>query len=332
MMKSRLPRGAASALPLAAALLCGALTFWILFTDFLAPFYVQGPPPGASEAAFRRALDREIPLILHRYRVPGMVIGTIVHGDPGQLYPYGVADTARGAPMTGRTVFQVASLAKSVTAWGVMTLVDAGKIDLDQPAERYLSAWPLAQSAFPSGAVTVRQLLTHTAGVNGGDDRFRGPGERAASPAELLAGMGPRDGGRPTRATLVAPAGKTFLYSPAGYTVLQMIIERQSGRPFQAYMRDAVLRPLGMMSSSYGWDPELRAATATPYLADGRARPILLPQDVAADGLFTTAADLTRFVAAPVDGRILPVGAGVISDRTARCRATIRMRVARQSR
>ncbi len=303
---------------MAAALLCGCLAFWSLFTDFLAPFYVQGPPPGASEAAFRRALDREVPRILQRYRVPGMVIGAIVHGDPGQLYPYGLADTSRGAPMTGHTVFQVASLAKSVTAWGVMTLVDAGRIDLDQPAQRYLTAWPLAKSTFPASAVTVRQLLTHTAGVNGGDDEFRRVGERPASPAELLGRMGPVTRGRPTRATLVAPAGKTFIYSPAGYTVLQMIIEQQSGRPFQAYMRDAVLRPLGMMSSSYGWDPDLRKEIATPYLSDERAGSIRLPQDVAADGLFSTAADLIKFVAAPVDGQGLPAGAGVISVKTAR--------------
>ena len=83
-----------------AALLSGALVFWFLFTVCLAPFYVTGPPPGASEAAFRQALDREVPRILHEFRVPGMAIGTIVHGDPGPVYAYGLADKARRRPMT----------------------------------------------------------------------------------------------------------------------------------------------------------------------------------------------------------------------------------------
>ena len=315
---SSVRRANPSALPAAGALLAGCLAFGVLFTDLLAPLYVKGPPAGATEAAFRRDLDRQIPLILDRYRVPGVVIGTIVHGDPGQIYAYGVADKSRGTPMTGRTVFPVASLAKAVTAWGVMTLVDAGKIDLDQPAERYLAHWPLAVSKFPSGAVTVRQLLTHTAGVNGGDDEFRRPDERPADPAELLGRSGPMVSGRRGQATLVAPAGRTFLYSPAGYTLLQMLIEQQTGRPFADYMRDAVLGPLGMTSSTYQWTAAPPRAVATPYLSDGASQPVRLAQDVAADGLFSTAEDLVRFVAAPVAGQDLPVGAGVISDRTAR--------------
>jgi CubicO group peptidase (beta-lactamase class C family) len=298
--------------------LAGGLVFWLLFTHDLAPLYAQGPPPGAPEAAFRRALELEIPRTLHEFRVPGIAVGTVIHGDPGQVYAYGLADKARGRPMTGRTVFQVASLSKSVTAWGVLTLVDSGKVDLDQPARRYLGAWPLASARFPSNAVTVRDLLTHTAGVNAGQDEYRRPGEPASSPAELLAREGAGDRGRPTPATLVAPAGKTFIYSTPGYTILQMLIEHQSGRPFKAYMRDDVLQPLGMTSSSYAWDVGLRNATATPYLSDGRASPMLVPEDAAADGLFSTVGDLVKFVAAPVPGRGLPAGAGVISDKAAR--------------
>ena len=300
--------------PIRVATILGLLIVCTLVTNCLAPFYVKGPPPSAPESAFKAALDREVPGILKHYGVPGMAIGTVLHGDPGQIYVYGLADVARKRPITAGTVFQVASLSKSVTAWGVLTLVDKGKVDLDQPVQRYLARWPLAPSPYPSREVTARRLLTHSSGMNAGEDEFRKASEPAATTLELLRREGEPKDGKPTPAALTGPAGKAFLYSAPGFTVLQLMIEQQSHRRFADYMRDAVLRPLGMKSSDYGWNLRLREATATPYLNDGRPSDLLIPQDAAADGLFSTVSDMVQFVAAPMPGEGLPTGAGVISN------------------
>jgi len=291
----------------------GCLVLYVLVTQSLAPFFVQGPRAGASEAAFKASLDRAVPQILSRYRIPGAAIATVVNGAPARVYAFGFADIEHHRRVTPQTVFQVASISKSVTAWGVMTLVDSGKIDLDQPAERYVASWPLASSRFPAKGVTPRLLLTHRSGLNAGEDEFRKPSDRAATPAELIAREGPPEQGRPGRARLVGRAGADFIYSVPGYMLLQMIIEHQSGRPFGGFMHDAVLQPLGMTTSSFDWDPRLRNETATPYLAGGRPSAVRVPQDQAADGLFSTAGDLARFIAAPLPDAQLPAGAGVLS-------------------
>jgi CubicO group peptidase (beta-lactamase class C family) len=300
--------------PMRVATMLGLMVVCVLVTNCLAPFYVRGPASGAPESAFKAALDRQVPRILGQYGVPGMAIGTVLHGDPGQLYVYGVADVAKQRPVTPGTVFQVASLSKSVTAWGVLTLVDKGKVDLDQPVQRYLAKWPLAPSPYPSRAVTARRLLTHTSGMNAGEDAFRNPSEPTPSTLDLLSREGPPSDGKPTPAVLAGPAGKAFVYSVPGYTLLQLMIEQQSHRRFADYMRAAVLRPLGMTASDFGWDPKLRDVTATPYLEDGRPSDVVIPEDAAADGLFSTVNDMVQFVAAPMPGQGLPTGAGVISS------------------
>lgn len=73
-----------------------------------------------------------------------------------------------GKPVDGDTLFQVASLSKLITAWGVMTLVESGKLDLDAPVWKYLKRWQLPASKFDNNGVTVRRLLSHTAGLTDG--------------------------------------------------------------------------------------------------------------------------------------------------------------------
>ncbi len=295
----------------------GLTVLLVLATNSLAPFFVRGPAAFTPENEFRDRLESEVPRILDHYRVPGVVLATVIKGAPARVYAFGMADVAHHRPMKVDTIFQVASISKSLTAWGVLTLVDQGKVSLDEPAQDALRAWPAPPSAFPARAVTIRHLLTHRSGFNAGDDEFRRPEEPPASPAALLAREGPVVRGRPTPAALVAPAGGQFVYSVPGFTTLQMIIENQTGRPFAAYMKDAVLEPLGMSTSGFLWDPTLRERTATGYLKEDLPADLLVAQDLAADGLYSTAGDLARFIAAPMADDRLPAGAGVIRPESA---------------
>ena len=278
----------------------GALVVVFLATYSLGGIFALGPASGAPEATFRAQLDRSVPRILEHFHVPGMVVATVVHGRPVGAYAYGWADLSRHRPMRPDTVFRVASISKSLTAWGVVRLADTGRIDLDHPAEDYLPSWPLPKSPFPTRAVTISGLLSHTAGLNAGEDTFRRTDQPPLSAPEVLATPIADAGATPLPARLEAPAGQSFVYSVPGYALLQMVVEARTGRPFDDYMKSEVLQPLGMTSSSFQWDAALRERTATPYLGGGQPRPVLIPQDEAADSLFTTAPDMARFVAAPL--------------------------------
>jgi len=289
----------------------GVVVFAFLMMFAISPYYAGVSARGGSEVLFKDALDRSAPAILGHFDIPGVVVATVVNGAPSHTYAYGYANLERRTPMTPDTVFRVASISKSLTAWGVMRLAEQGQIDLDGPAERYLNRWPLAISPFPTSAVTVRRLLNHTAGLNAGADTFRNPDQPMLTTRTLLEAR-LADG----RAALVRPAGDAFEYSVPGYSLLQMILEDRTGQSFNSYMKSAVLRPLGMTSSSFDWDAALRGRTATPYLDDGRPSAVTIPDDQAADSLFSTATDIARFIAAPLPDPRLPAGAHVISARS----------------
>lgn len=273
------------------------VAIWVLWVS--APFVGARPSPTQDAAAFKRHLDARAPSLLERFGVPGVSIATVAAGQPADAYAYGFADLAQRRPMTSDTVFEVASISKSFTAWGVMGLVEADRLALDAPVERYITPWPMLDSSFAREAVTVRRLLDHTAGVNPGNLGVRDPDEPPLSTRDVLRGLGQHpalETAGPTR--LEFPAGQRFLYSNPGYTLLQLAIEQQTQQPFAGFMKRAVLDRMSMTSSSFDWDAALRARTATPYGFDGSASLITILNDQATGSLFSTAPDLAKFIAA----------------------------------
>ncbi|HZG69185.1 MAG TPA: serine hydrolase domain-containing protein [Herpetosiphonaceae bacterium] len=252
-------------------------------------------------AELTQQLDREVPGLLRTYRVSGTALAVIEHGTVAHAQGFGVADVAAGTPMTGDTVFQAASISKAVTAWGVMRLVEQGKLQLDAPAEQYLTRWHIPPFAFDGQGVTIRRLLSHTAGLStGASTGYNGfePGEPLPTLEESLAGKTRPAGG----VQIVSAPGTSFSYSGANYLMLQLVIEEVSGQSFSTYMQQEVLAPLGMTRSSYTWSPALQPATAQPYDAWGRQLPSHTFTEQAVGGLYTTAADLGRWVAAHLPG------------------------------
>ncbi len=222
----------------------------------------------------------------------------------------------RGAPVDRDTLFQVASLSKWVTAWGVMKLVEQGKIDLDAPVSRYLTRWRLPAGEFDNEQVTVRRLLSHTAGLTDGLG-YAGfpPGEPLQSlEASLTQAADASPGAAGSVRVGMAPGG--FEYSGGGYTLLQLIVEEVTGQTFNDYMRQAVLVPLGMTRSTFVLT-EPASNLAEFYDVDGSRAIHFRFTASAAAALYTSAGDMTRFVAAHVpgpDGE--PVGRGVLSAKT----------------
>lgn len=280
------------------------LAVWLLSACAPSPLQPEAPLEGLASH-----LDRRVPALLARYRIPGASLALVRGGRLAWSGAYGYADRERRLPATTETVFQVASISKTVTAWGVMRLVERGLLDLDAPVERYLSRWQLRDPPALRELVTVRRLRSHSAGLPSivYSDVLSGSSPPALE--DLLSGLGEPA----ARARLVRPPGSAFLYSNPGFVMLELIVEERSGEPFAVYMTEEILRPLGMSSSSFERDGVPSARIATGYGFDGSPAPDLPLAAKAPGGLYATAPDLARFVAAGTRGAGgEPAGRGVL--------------------
>ena len=306
--------------------LCNYILLAILY--IFVPVRLAAPLPAGNLSAFTRELDSRIPHILQDSRVPGATIALIQHGQVVWTKGYGLADVQQGTPVTPQTVFQAASISKTVTAWGVMKLVEDGTLVLDAPAESYLSRWHIPPSRFDSDEVTIRRLLNHTSGFAAVDYVGYPPAQPLPSLEESLT-VGPPE---PTDrmksipgsagnggARIVTQPGQAFVYSDSNYVLLQLIIEEVTGESFAIHMQREILSPLGMTDSSFARLPELIARTAIPYDAYGKPLPDFPFTELAPAGLYTTASDLGRFVAAGLPGAgDGPVGRGILTPDSVR--------------
>lgn len=272
----------------------------------------------ASTAALVAAVRDAVPAALGSSRTPGAAVAVVRDGRLAWAGGFGRADADRREPVTGATVFQAGSLSKTVTAWSVLRPAARRMLPLDAPLVDLVRPWPLGRSRFDARGVTVRRLLSHTAGVDVagylGDAR---PG-RLPSTWDTLRGT---DGTAATRVRggraeapagpvrLVAPPGSGYSYSGGGYSLLQYAIERRSRLPFAVWAARTTLRPLAMDDSRFGWPaprpgrdtaPRDRAGRrlATAHDIDGRPLGALRYPELAAAGLATSARDLGRFLLA----------------------------------
>ena len=234
-------------------------------------------------------------------------------GSPRDEYFVSVGD-----PVGDETLFQVASLSKWVTAWAVMTLVESGKVDLDAPVSRYLTRWHLPESEFDNDGVSVRRLLSHTAGLTDGLG-FAGYAPGAALPSlEETLNHPDASPGHSGVIRVGERPGSRWEYSGGGYLILQLLIEEVTHEPFEEYVRRAVFDPLGMERSTFSVDAST-ADVATFYDVDGTQAIHYRFRAKAAASLYTNVADMTRFVQAHFDGPAHePAGRGVLRPETLR--------------
>lgn len=205
-----------------------------------------------------------------------------------------------GQPVDENTVFPVASISKWVTSFGVLKLVEQGKLDLDQPVDNYLTRWHLPESDFDNKKVTVRKLLSHSSGLidDLGYDGFA-PNEPIQTLEESLTKASDTEYSEGVAIVGYEP-GSQYMYSGAGYTLLQLLIEEISGQSFQDYMKTEVLEPLDMQNSTFEYQDKSNPQLADVYKVDGTTRQMKKFTALAAAGLYTTTADLSKFLAASI--------------------------------
>lgn len=202
------------------------------------------------------------------YRVPGVSIAIIHNGSIEWAQGFGAAQVG-GGPVTTETLFQAGSISKPVAAMAALHLVEKGTLALDSDVNQALTSWKIpASAAAPGAVVTLRELLSHTAGLT-----VHGfPGYAAGTPIPTLVQV--LDGEKPANTApvrLEAAPGSRWKYSGGGYTVMQQLLLDVSHQPFPKLMHDTVLAPIGMTRSTYEQPlpTELRSGAATPYKANG---------------------------------------------------------------
>lgn len=222
-----------------------------------------------------------------------------------------------GKPTSRHTVFQVASLSKWVSAFGVMKLVEIGKLDLDTPVSTYLTRWQLPPGEF-NGDVTVRRLLSHTAGLTDGLGYSGFEKEEHIQPLEeSLTKAADADAGASGIVAVGIEPGSAFKYSGGGYTLLQLLVEEVSQQSFDSFMTDSIFTPLGMTESTYVWNNSSQASLAEFYNTDSTRAKHYRYTAKAAASLYTTLADLEIFFQAHLEGKDgAPIGRSVLKSET----------------
>ena len=175
---------------------------------------------------------------MRRLHVPGLSIAVIDDGRLAWAKGYGVIGPG-GGPVTPETLFQAASISKPVAAFGAMTLVQSGKLDLHADINTQLRSWKLPV-AFSGAPVSLLQLLSHTGGLNVSGFPGYAPGMPVPTVLQVLDGAAPANTA-PVRMT--SSPGGAWQYSGGGYTVLQQLMMDVAGQPFDTIMRARVLAP-----------------------------------------------------------------------------------------
>ena len=272
------------------------------------PADAQSParPPAQAQAdtarvARIRAVIPAVDSIFRRYaadaHIPGFAYGIILDGRLLHVGTGGLRDVGARASVDTGTVFRIASMSKSFAAVAILQLRDAGKLGLDDPAERYVPELAtLRYATADAPRITVRHLLTHSAGFP--EDNPWGDQQLAVTDAEMSAML---QRGIPFSTS----PGTAYEYSNYGFAILGRIVANVSGMSYAAYLRRHVLAPLGMHATTLeaAEVPPSRLAHGYRWQDDAWLEEAQLPDGAFGPmgGILTSVSDLSRWVALMLD-------------------------------
>jgi CubicO group peptidase (beta-lactamase class C family) len=262
------------------SLMRAALAAGLLLAPPAAAAQTKTPPlKNARTAEVAARLGQSVPALMKEADVPGLAVAFVRDGRLMWRRGFGVRHAETREPVGDDTVFEAASLSKPVFAYAVLKLVDAGKLDLDAPLDKYLPG-PYDVGDDPRlKQVTARRVLSHTAGF----PNWRPRGDKALK--------------------IHFMPGERFSYSGEGFVYLAAAVERLTGERLDAFMKRAVFDPLGMKHSSYVWRDDYEKLKVFRHDAVGKpTRQNRPPEANAAASLQTTAHDFGLFLAAVLRG------------------------------
>ncbi|MCW3788513.1 serine hydrolase domain-containing protein [Plebeiibacterium sediminum] len=235
-------------------------------------------------------IDSSFTKAMNEYHIPGATI-IVMKGDSVlHMNGYGMAHIETNTSVVAdSTIFGIASISKTFVGTAIMQLYEKGKLDLDRDVNNYLTSFKLKYKF--NDSITVRNLLTHTAGLD-----YSIIGMSVRSKKDLI----PLDKYLKTKLPpQIRPSGKVMMYSNQGYALLGFIVEEVSGIPYYEYVSQNILNPLEMNSSSYRRASKLNENYATGYVHNGERFIPFKPDFLLcypAGGLFATASDMGNYI------------------------------------
>ena len=296
------------------------LTVFLMGSILAAPVQAQGAPRGSLPAGTAAALDREITRALTELEIPGLAIAIVRNDSTLLVKGYGVRELGKPEPVDEHTVFDIASLTKSFTSAAAAILVDRGVLRWDDPVRRYLPDLVLPDSQLTREA-SLRDFLSHRSGLDPANMMWV---PTAVDRDEVLRRM------RYLRVR--APLRQTWIYSNIGYTVAGEAMARAAGTTFEALLRDLLIRPLGLTSTTWTYEmAATRENVASPHARiAGRQQPIGREKQrqpiAAAAAVQSSAEDLARWMRFQLGNGVLD-GVRFVSDSSLRETHTIQVRI-----
>lgn len=232
------------------------------------------------------------------YKVPGVSVAVISGGKLQWARGYGVMEAGSNKPVTAETLFQACSISKPVTAVAVLELAQQHKLNLDEDVNQKLTSWKLPENEFTKEKkVTLRGLLSHTAGVTGSGFGGYAVDEPVPTLLQILDGEKPANS-QPIRVDTTP--GTQWRYSGGGFLVVQQLLIDVTGEPFPDLMRRRVFQKVGMNDSTFELRlPQklaMRAARGHRESGEKVKGDWHIYPEMAAGGMWTTPSDLARLV------------------------------------
>jgi CubicO group peptidase (beta-lactamase class C family) len=220
------------------------------------------------------------------WRLPSIAVAVAHKGEVIWEEGFGFADPEKKVPATAQTIYSLASVSKPITATALMTLVQKGKIKLDEPINRYLGDDKIVARIGNPEDATVRRVANHTAGILPHYKTFDADrGEQVPPFRQTIQNYG----------IIVIPPGERFVYSNVGFGLLGRVVETVSGKELGTYLKESVFDPLGLSTGGVNVPVNETAGVAKRYFYGSQKLPDYSSETPAAGTIFMSAHDLLRF-------------------------------------
>lgn len=278
-----------------------ALTLFIACSDSKRPIdsEIKTIENGLTKSFIRSSESSKMYSIKERmeyYKIPGLSIAVVIDGKLRWAKGYGIANSETGTKVNENTLFQAASISKPISGLAVLRLVEEDKLNLDSNVNNYLTSWKLDENGLTDEKVpSLRLILSHNGGISVHGFAGYKQNEKMPTLDQVLNGEG-----NSPKIMVNRKPGEHAIYSGGGYTVVQKLIEDQTGDSFEDHMKKYVLDPLSMKNSrfSHPLPKEFHANASTAYDKKGQIIEGLWHNypELAAAGLWTTPTDLTNYL------------------------------------
>ncbi|MBK5256745.1 MAG: serine hydrolase [Vicinamibacteria bacterium] len=250
---------------------------------------VASPQTKASSAVSPTAAFERVMKDAYPADKPGAAVIVVKDGKTLFRKAYGMADLELGVPLQPDMVFRLGSITKQFTATAILMLAEEGKLNVQDRIEKHLPGYPTH-----GHTITIEHLLTHTSGIQSYTgmpgwmtDRITAP----MKPQEIIDGF--------KKEPMNFAPGERYAYNNSGYILLGAIIEKVSGKTYEAFVKERIFDPLGMTSSYYGSTEPIIKKRVPGYSGDAKApvnaRYLSMTQPYAAGSLASTVDDLARW-------------------------------------